>query len=163
MRDSGGVAGSKILAAVFDISDGSPKFVGLIPNKTKLAYRVSPGSHKFMVYCPEAADFMDAEVAGGKEYFVMVLPHVGSLTWRFSFRPVRSHSIDEFGFGSTQFERWRKDTESIEVTPAAFSWSADNQANVLDNMHEYLPRWNSKPPQARASQTLNASDHLNGG
>src|SRR3954466_9873239 len=69
--------GSAISASVFDVSQGSSKFIGIVQNGTKVAYSVPPGEHVFMV-ASESADFMKATLLPGKTYYALVTPRVGA-------------------------------------------------------------------------------------
>jgi len=54
--------GYQIQSSVFEIKGKLPALVGIIAAETKLAYRLDPGPHLFMVV-GESADFMTADLA----------------------------------------------------------------------------------------------------
>ena len=71
------ILGSAIQAVVYDATDGGAEFIGILSNGKKLAHTVQPGKHVFMVVS-EAADFMEAELLGGKTYYAMITPRMGA-------------------------------------------------------------------------------------
>jgi hypothetical protein len=76
-------------ASLYDVTDRRPEFIGFLPSKARLSYAVSPGQHTFMVVT-ETADFMQAEVVGGKVYYAIATPRMGVVQDRFSLYPVRT-------------------------------------------------------------------------
>jgi hypothetical protein len=145
--------GGAIAASVFDVTDaGEPKFIGIINRGNKLAYPVKPGLYTFMVVS-EAADFMQATVAGGRTYYALVTPRMGVWKARFSFKPVRGDELD-----GNQFAAWDRGTRLVANTPKTLAWAKDNAADIADKRDRYLPEWSSKPASDRAAQTLNADD-----
>lgn len=91
--------GGAIQSSVFDVSEGDTKFVGILSTGKKIAYSVAPGKHRFMVVS-EAADFMEAELLGGKTYYAMVTPRMGAWKARFSMHPVRNGGPGQFQYES---------------------------------------------------------------
>lgn len=84
--------GGAITAAVYDVTEGEAKFIGLIDHGTKLSYPVKAGEHTFMVVS-EAADFMKATVSPGKTYYALVTARPGAWRARFSFKPLRQADL----------------------------------------------------------------------
>jgi hypothetical protein len=158
MRASAGREAAKITAAIYDVTSGEPRLVGLLPDETKLSYKVSPGNHMFMVYCDEAADFMQVYASGGKSYYTVVNPRPGTVTWRFNFRPIRNGSGGEYSFGSSEFKKWNGKTKLIENTAASESWNLENRNSVMRNMRQYRPLWDAKSQAQRDNLTLLPTD-----
>lgn len=102
MRSS--FVGSAIQASIFDVTKGEPEFIGILSNSTKLEYKVEPGYHVFMVVS-EAADFMEANLTGGKTYYAMVTPRMGAWKARFSMYPVRNGAPGKFQYSSSEFQK----------------------------------------------------------
>jgi|GEM_PF-457569 len=145
--------GGAIAASVFDVTEpGQPKFVGIINRGNKLAYPVKPGLYTFMVVS-EAADFMQANVVGGKTYYALVTPRMGVWKARFSFKPLRGHELE-----GNQFASWDRGTRLVANTPKTLAWAKDNAADIADKRDRYWPEWSSKPESDRAAQTLLAED-----
>jgi len=84
--------GFAIASSVYELKAGGDAFVGIVPAKRKLVYVTDPGSTRFMVVS-EAADFMAAELEGGKTYYALVTPRMGAWKARFSLRPVTAGEL----------------------------------------------------------------------
>ena len=145
--------GGAIAASVFDVTEpGEPKFIGLVNRKTKVAYTVKPGLYTFMVIS-EAADFMQADMVGGKTYYALVAPRMGVWKARFSFQPVRGEE-----FGTKKFAGWDRGTRLVTNTPNSLAWAKNNAPDIADKRARYWPEWSGKPERERAAQTLNVDD-----
>ena len=149
--------GSAIQAVIYDATDDGAEFVGILSNAKKLAYRVDPGRHVFMVVS-EAADFLEAELDGGKTYYAMVTPRMGAWRARFSLFPVRNSGPGEFQYGSERFQEWLEEAQFVQNTPESLAWAEQNQASVHDKQTEYWEVWREKTPDDLAERTLNSDD-----
>lgn len=126
--------GFAVNAAVYD----GDKFVGIVPYDQKLPYIADPGEHMFMVYS-EAADFMKAELAAGKTYYVEVQPRMGAWKARFSLSPITKEE-----FTDPKMRERIDAAKLIENKPEAYTWAEKNKANVLEKKAAYLVKWNEK-------------------
>lgn len=136
MRPSG--LGFAIQSSVFDVSEGDPKFVGIVSAKAKIAHYAEPGERRFMVVS-ESADFMGATLEPGKAYYVLVTPRFGVWKARFSLRPVQSAEL-----AGTEFAGWYRDSRWVENTESALTWASSNMPSVRQKMAENLPKWLAK-------------------
>ncbi len=137
MRPSG--LGFAIQSSVFDITDGSPIFLGIVPAKTKVAHYAKPGKRRYMVI-GENADFMAASLDSGKVYYTLVTPRMGLWKARFSLAPVRKTKVD-----TPEFAAWYKDTRWVENLATAPGWASKNMPSIRGKLAEYLPKWQNKP------------------
>lgn len=144
--------GGAISAAVYDVTGGETKFIGLIDHSTKLSYAVKPGEHTFMVVS-EAADFMKATVAPGKTYYALVTARPGAWRARFSFKPLRQADL-----AGPDFPKWDADTTLVVNSPKSENWAAKNAASVNAKRTSYWAEWQSKAADQRESQTLHEQD-----
>jgi hypothetical protein len=149
--------GSLIQAVVYDATDGGAKFIGILSNGKKLAYTVDPGPHTFMVVS-EAADFLAANLEGGKTYYAMATPRMGAWKARFSLYPVRNGGPGEFQYQSGEFQKWLKESSFVENTPASQAWADENRSSVLKKQADYWQVWQTKSPSELAERTLNEAD-----
>lgn len=149
--------GGAIQSSVFDVSTDETKFIGILSAGKKLAYTVEPGKHVFMVVS-EAADFMEAEMVGGKTYYAMVTPRMGAWKARFSMYPVRNSGPGEFQYDSEDFRDWLSGTELSENTPESYAWAEENMSSVREKQAEYWEVWQEKSAADLAERTLNADD-----
>ena len=151
------ILGSAIQAVVYDATDGGAEFIGILSNGKKLAHTVQPGQHIFMVVS-EAADFMEAELLGGKTYYAMITPRMGAWRARFSMYPVRNGQPGEFQYDSDQFQGWLKKSQLSENTAASQTWASENESSVAKKRSDYATVWKSKSPTELAERTLNPDD-----
>ncbi len=149
--------GSAIQASLFDATDGGAEFIGILSNEKKLAYEVDPGEYTFMVVS-EAADFMHAELLGGKTYYAIVTPRVGAWRARFSLHPVRNGGPGEFQIDSQDFRDWMSETVFTQNTPESYAWAEESAASVAEKQRRYWEVWQQKSPSDLAERTLNPDD-----
>jgi hypothetical protein len=149
--------GSAIQSVIYDATDDGAEFIGILSNGKKLAHTVEPGKYVFMVVS-EAADFMAAEVVGGKTYYAIVTPRMGAWKARFSMYPVRNGGPGEFQYGSDSFQSWLTSTALSENTPDSHAWARENHSSVLQKQADYSVVWQQKSPSELAERTLNPDD-----
>jgi len=149
--------GGAIQSSVFDVTGDDVEFIGILSAGKKIAYTVEPGKHMFMVVS-EAADFMEAELRGGKTYFAMVTARMGAWKARFSMYPVRNGGPGEYQYGSDRFQGWLESTELSENTPASRAWAEENDSSIRGKQLDYETVWKQKSPAALAERTLNPDD-----
>jgi len=102
---------SAIGVEVFEIENGEMEFVGALPNGNKIAHKTTPGHKVYMTY-GTAADFMIADVEGGKTYYSIVRPNWG--TGGFAPTPIRTDGSTEFNTDSGEFMKWKNGTKLLE-------------------------------------------------
>ena len=125
--------GRGVQASLFDVSSNESEFIGIISAGKKVAYVVEPGVHKFMVVS-EAADFLEADLVGGRTYFAMVTPRMGAWKARFSLHPVRNGPNGEFLYDSDEFQGWLKSTQFTENTAESLEWVQQNIDSIEDSI-----------------------------
>ncbi|MFC1666057.1 hypothetical protein ACFL17_10630, partial [Pseudomonadota bacterium] len=113
--------GSAINASIYDVTDGSPIFIGILSNGTKVPHQTSPGKHTFMVVS-EAADFMESDLKAGKIYYSLITPRMGAWKARFSMWPIRNDSSSEYNTKSDDFESWIKNTKLATNSEESREW-----------------------------------------
>lgn len=146
MRPSG--LGFAVQSTVFDVTSGDPVFIGVLPAKAKLAHHTEPGQQRFMVL-GEGADFLDADLGGGKIYYTTVAPRMGLFKARFSFEPIRTADIS-----TPEFATGYNDTRWVENLPTAQDWAVENMPSIVEKMADDLPDWE----QGAEKATLNSED-----
>jgi hypothetical protein len=138
-------------STVYEITQQGDRFVGVVSGSSRVAYMTQAGRRMFMVV-GEAADFMYAELAEGKTYYVHVEPRIGWWKSRFSLIPVRRPQIE-----STEFQQW----DSVDLLvpgPGCEQWVRDNVNSIVEKRNEYLPEWYKKSESERRSIGLHAED-----
>jgi hypothetical protein len=155
MRDS--FLGQAIQASVFDVTTPSTQFIGVVTNKTKVAYATTAGKHTFMVVS-EAADFLEADLTAGKTYYAMVIPRMGAWKARFSLWPVAKDPSAKYSLQSKDFPSWLADTTWVANSPASKAWYEANKASVESKQKEYWAVWQKKSPEDIKERTLQPGD-----
>ena len=135
------------------------QFLGVLNNGNKIAVKTSTGKHLFMVVS-EAADFMKADLAGGKSYYAIVTPRMGLWKARFSMWPVSTDPASEFNTNDGKLEQWMADTTLVTTSDAARAWYQKNRTSVDSKMREYLPVWNQKSAGDMEKRTLKPGDGM---
>lgn len=74
-------------ALIFEVKDDQPQFVTISSIDTKILYKTSPGKHIYLMD-GEFGYFMDANLEGGKIYYVYVSRRIGWTRDRFIFEPI---------------------------------------------------------------------------
>ncbi len=127
-----GFTGSAIEAAVYYDDD---RFAGIVMRHDRVTLHLPPGQHRFTVIS-EAADFLDADLAAGKEYFVLVTPRMGVWYARFSLRPVTPG-----GRHWDDLPGWLRKSKPVAPNAKGEAWARENAASVREKQAEYLPKW----------------------
>jgi hypothetical protein len=151
--------GSAIQSVIYDATDGGTEFIGILSNGKMLSYTVDPGKHMFMVVS-EAADFMEANLVGGKTYYAIVTPRMGAWRARFSMSPVRNGGAGEFQYDSSDFRDWIADAEFSQNTSESHAWAKENHASVQEKQAEYWEVWQQKSAADLAERTMNPDDGI---
>ncbi len=149
--------GGAVQSTVFNITSTDPEFIGILSTGKKLSYIVDPGEHMFMVI-GESADFMGANLAGGKTYYAMVTPRMGAWKARFSMKPVRNGADGDFQYESDRFQGWLTKTSFVENTPESIAWFNANLDSIVSKQTKYWESWLEKSPEDQAERTLNLDD-----
>ena len=108
----------------------------------------------------EAADFLTANLDGGKTYYALVTPRMGAWKARFSLWPFSSKPDARHPNSGEQFEKWVAETKLLVQSEASLDWYEQNKSSVEKKKIEYLPVGNQKTPEARELRTLHPEDGL---
>ena len=133
---------------VFEIKNGSsePELVGILREKTKIAYPLDPGKHLFMAV-DEIADFMTAEVLPNMTYYVLVLARPGNR------RPIYSlKAVDKREQNSKEFRELIASSKWVEKTADSLNWAAkmSNKVAIASKQQRDYEPWISKPESERS-------------
>lgn len=140
--------------SLHDVSGAERKMVGILGIGQKLAYRVPPGKHEFMLLNRGSSDFMEANVAPGKTYYAIVqLLAESGYDQRYGFRPVRPQD-----FQNGLFARWETNLSYVERPEAWRQWSEANAKAIDARLHDRRPAWEKQGPAERRLKTLQVSD-----
>lgn len=151
--------GQAIQASVYDITSGTPEFIGIVSNDTKISYMTTPGEHMFMVV-GESADFLKANVLAEKTYYTVVSPRMGFWKARFSMHPVRNDGSAKFQYDSKDFKEMLNDSKFVKSGVKAQQWAVSNANSISSKMNKYLPEWQSKALEKQKAATIDVIDHM---
>ncbi len=157
MRSS--FVGSAINASLYSVTNGDIEFIGVIANGTKLSYNTTPGKHIFMVVS-EAADFMEADLETGKNYYSIATPRMGAWKARFSLWPIKNDSNAEYNTQMADFNNWVANTKLVENTDKSRSWYENNKESVKQKYEKYWPAWQNKTAEDLFKRTLSPQDGM---
>lgn len=153
------MVGKFIKSTIYEVTNGETKFIGIMANKKRITYKTTPGKHTFMVVS-EAADFMEAELEGGKRYYSIVTPRMGAWKARFSMWPIRNDGASKYHVGSKDFSKWMKKSKDHVPGDKDFKWYEKHQESVEKKKDKYWPVWLEKTPDELAERTLKPEDGL---
>lgn len=140
---------------LYDVTSGSLKLIGDVPNGTKMAVDLKPGDYVFMVRSNANAEFMMATVLPNKRYHVVVIPYAYIA---FALRPVRQ-SNGEFLHSSTRVVELLSDTKLVRSVP---SDSAEADRKRAEEIYQQAwPKWQSQGADHRNQATLRKEDAAN--
>ena len=130
-------------SSVFDVTTKGNILVGIVPAKTKVAYKITAGEHLFMVI-GESADFMKANLEGGKTYYALLNLRMGAWQARFSLVPINKSTLKLEAFMDSV-----RSCKFVENTDASYNWANDHAENIQSMREDYYRKWMSKPEQDR--------------
>lgn len=159
MRSSHGFA--MVSVAVFDVSDETTRFIGIVNAGTKLPYRARAGTYTFMVIKVSAldasrgeADFMRAHLLLGRTYYAFVVPYtIFPGQAGFTLRPVRNDDA-----AGSEFAHAVEGTHFVATPQRIQNWAGGFEAEGRLRRAEWWPRWSNRPAKEQAARTLNAED-----
>lgn len=142
---------------LFEIENGELRFIGQLPNGSKVAHRTKPGRKVYMAY-GNAADFMIADVLAGKTYYSIVRPNWG--TGGFAPTPVRTDGTSEYNTTRKAFKEWLADTDLLVSKPDAKEFFEENKAKYQSIYNDYWQRFQRKSPEQIAERTMRPIDGI---
>ena len=123
------------IPSLHDVTDGTPKFIGLLPAWKKFAYAVSPGKRRFMSLATgTAAQFADAELQAGRTYYVRVTPSIWST--KFFLEPYHKSQLV-----SGEVSDDLKGAKWVMNTPASRQWAAGKKQGIMQKLTKSLKAW----------------------
>lgn len=149
--------GGLIKTSVYEVRDSDQAFIGIVAQKTRIAWQADPGQTRFMIV-GENADFMEATLEADKTYYVLVSPRVGVWKARFSLLPIRTDAAAEHNVHSEEFSEWMGKSKPIVRTASAEAWYAKHRASIDGKREKYLRKWDGMLPEDKAELTLHATD-----
>ena len=157
MRSS--FVGKMIKSSIYEVTNEETIFIGIIKNKKKINYKTTAGKHTFMVV-GESADFMEAEIIGGKTYYSMITPRMGAWKARFSMIPIRNDGTTDFNTSSDKYKKWVKKTKESSIDKKSIMWFEKHKDKIEKKRVKYWTKWLKKSAEDKAARTLNPDDGI---
>jgi hypothetical protein len=143
--------------SLFEVTGGDIEFIGIIVPGVRVPYQTKPGKHVFMLVS-DGADFMEANLAGGKNYYSVVTPQMGFWKARFSLMPYKNDPSAYFDTAMPSFAKNSNSGELVGISPTALAWYEEHKANIEAKYRKYWPLWQKNPPAEIARRTLAPED-----
>lgn len=154
--------GPSIDSAVFQVDGDKQEMLGAVAAGKKIAVQVTPGQHRFMVVNQNVrnADFMDANVEGGKTYYVLVSPR-GYPGIFFGLVPLKNSPADsKFSRNGESFSRWNADTDLMKMTAQGDTWAQENAALIRSMRNSSYAEWVKNPESTTPPKVLAPVDGM---
>ncbi len=134
--------GGAIRCAIFDVTEGAPRLLGILRPKQKLVVAAPAGKRLYMI-TGENADFMEAELEAGKTFHAVAIARMGAWKARFSLIPLKLHpGEDEWNLKGKKAAEWLQRCKYMTMSqPAADQWATENSPSILKKKDAYLPKF----------------------
>ncbi len=130
--------GFGVQSSVFELRGNTPRLVGIVAAKKKVAYEVNPGKHTFMVVS-ESGDFMTANLLANKTYYALVTPRMGVWKARFSLKAVHINEVN-----SAKFNKWLNECDWVVKTQDSLNWANENRTSIQSKYTGNYRKWTQK-------------------
>ena len=130
------------------------KLVNVSSWRSKSILNLTPGKH--LLYSAHGGHFMEANVAAGKRYYVLLrFIYANGL----QLRPIRPSGNSPYRVDGPDFAKWMKTTNRfVKMSPDAETYFGSfNEATALAQA-KALENWRAKTPAEVAELTLNEDD-----
>jgi hypothetical protein len=143
---------------VYEVNGTERTLLAELASHTKSVQLVTPGHHVFASNLGGGtAHIMEADVAAGKRYYVLL---------RFIYaqglqlRPIRPTGPSDYSVANKDFAEWVSITRYVDKTPAADEHDRKFSASFAKAQADGLAEWAKKNPTQRAELTLNVGDAI---
>ncbi|MEZ4217784.1 MAG: hypothetical protein R3E88_14970 [Myxococcota bacterium] len=111
------------------------RFVAVVQDRSHAVHETAPGAHRYAVVS-EAADFLDAELAGGRVYFVRVEPRMGGVRMRYTLIPIAA-GLERWD----ELPGWLAATHAATPNARALEWVDAHAEGAARLRERYLEKW----------------------
>jgi len=122
------------------------KYLIHLSTKQQFAYQADPGEHTFMI-TGVSADFLAAQLAAGKKYFVVVEPRPMFNGTTFSLRPQNGQITQK------TLDYWHLKMRQIVPTPYALEMAQKEEVNRARLKLDTYTEWLQKPIRPTLEKT----------
>jgi len=142
---------------VYEVHGSERTLLAQLASHTKSVQLVTPGHHVFASNPGGVAHIMEADVAAGKRYYVLM---------RFIYaqgmqlRPIRPTGPSDFSVANKDFAEWVSITRFVDKTAAADEHEKKFDTSLAKAQAQAQADWLKKTPAQRAELTLNVGDAI---
>jgi hypothetical protein len=147
-----------IPVGLYEVNGSDRTLLAMLASHGKSVQLVAPGHHVFASnQGGGTAHIMEADVVGGKRYYVLL---------RFIYaqgmqlRPIRPAGPSDYSVANKDFAEWMSITHFVEKTAAADELDKKSSTGFAKAQADGLAVWKNKTPAQRAELTLNAEDAI---
>ena len=133
---------------LYEVNGTQRTLLAELASHTKSVQLATPGHHVFASnFGGGSAHIMEADVAAGKRYYVLL---------RFIYangmqlRPIRPTGPSDFSVANKEYPEWVSITHFVEKTPAADEHDRKSDAPLAKSQADGLADWAKKTPAQRA-------------
>ena len=139
---------------IFVIEGEQRKLINVSSWRSKSVVTLPPGKH--LLFSSHGGHLMEANVAAGKRYYVLlrfIYAHGLQL------RPVRPSGASEYRVNGPHFPKWMKSTNRwVQMSPDAGAYFGVFAEGVDQVLKKSFEAWQAKTPAEIAELTLNVED-----
>lgn len=144
-----------LMTSLYEVRPERDVPVSMIGGHQKVVYEVEPGRRVFLSNNGVGAHFLNADVAAGKRYYVLVRPIHGN---GFQLRPLRKDGSTDYNARTPEFPQWLSETVRVEPAPGAPTPGGLFQKNMGRTRDKGFASWQEKTPEQIAELTLLDAD-----
>ena len=141
-------------AGIFVIEGEQRRLVNVTSWRSKSVINLPPGKH--LLFSSHVGHFMEANVAAGKRYYVLMRFIYGN---GLQLRPIRPSGTSPYRANAPDFAKWVKSTNRfVRMSPDAGTYFDMFKEAVDQAQKKALENWQAKTPAEIAELTLNEED-----
>jgi hypothetical protein len=157
LNPSNAISGA-FLAQLYELNGENREFLGALGPKTKTVVNVDAGGHLFMLNQAGLGQFVQANVAAGKRYYVMTRFVYGR---GLQLRPIRpAGGNPEFTVGNPRFREWLNESQLVVKTADADAFVQKYKTQIDEAQKRGMEEWQAKRPDQKDELTLNREDSI---
>jgi hypothetical protein len=157
LNPSNAISGA-FLAQLYELNGENREFLGALGPKTKMVVNVDAGGHLFMLNQAGLGQFVQANVAAGKRYYVMTRFVYGR---GLQLRPIRpAGGNPEFTVGNPRFREWLNESQLVVKTADADAFVQKYKTQIDEAQKRGMEEWQAKRPDQKDELTLNREDSI---
>jgi hypothetical protein len=136
--------GGVVQAPVVEEVNGKLAFVAVVSARMKVLHKTTPGQHAYVVG-GESSAMLEADLDGGKTYYIKVTPHFGIWKARFTLDPVTEQEA-----AAPEFKNDFDQCRWYENGPETQAWFTENLSSLQDKYADALKKFQNEAPEKKS-------------